>query len=786
MRIGVVTPWDVDDPHSWSGMVKPMVDALRGSAEVIPFVTRHVRDSLVDRALARALDGRFGQRYLVGHAIATGLKRGRALGRRLDETPVDVIVAIAASQDIAFLKTAIPVVQVSDTTFRAIKDYYPLYSTLNPLSAVQARVQARQSARRTGHTLAASRWARDALLRDDGFSPDAVTVAPFGPGISPTGDEPPRPSTGPLKLLMVASDWHRKGGPDVLIVWEILRRRGVDVNLTVVGDAPSLPEGVRRVGRVSHEQMRELYASHHVLLELATNAAGVTLTDAAAFGLPAVAADTGGVSTIVDDGVTGFLVAAGDVDAAADRLASLVDPALRESMGRAARDRADTVLNWRIWGEAALNACQLALNHARSGQAAEHRIARRHRGRPAGGGKIVALSPAIPYPGIEHAGGQYVQRLREAVEAHARTTWLVTDRPSVRHAMRQPGVVRDVVLLGDSDAASPPRRAAYAMADWAETKLARIDAQPLPLAAAVDLLVNAEARRHIRGAGVIDFQWANYTKLSGITRLLNPRARMHFTFHDVLSQQCDRSAAASPDALRRARWLLSAFLARRWERRAVSRADVCLVFSQKDKDLLDPSGKGNVVVIHPPLAEGDRPAHVPTGTGSVLFVGFMARQVNVDGLLWFLDEVWPATLRDVPTARLRVAGGAMAPSVEDKIRQTYPSVDILGFVPDLSQEYAQAAAVVVPLRQGAGVKFKTIDALLQGVPVVTTSVGAEGIGGVELFAGLADTPDDFAEALVRVLMNNREAVAAARAAQRWAWDHYGVEPFRATVDELYL
>ena len=63
---------------------------------------------------------------------------------------------------------------------------------------------------------------------------------------------------------------------------------------------------------------------------------------------------------------------------------------------------------------------------------------------------------------------------------------------------------------------------------------------------------------------------------------------------------------------------------------------------------------------------------------------------------------------------------------------------LAGYVADLEPEYAAAWAVVVPLLQGAGVKFKTIEALLHGVPTVTTSVGAEGVGGADLFAGLTD------------------------------------------------
>lgn len=768
MRIGVVTPWPIDDPQAWSGVVAPMVSALAERTEVVPFVTREVPDSIVDRVLARALDGRFGRRYLVGHALATAAKRGRILGKRLDDNPVDVILAVAASQDIAFLNTNIPIVQVSDTTFLAIRNFYPLFSNLAPLSRFQASFQARRSSERTCHSLAATRWAREALIRDDGFSPQQVTVAPFGPAIEPTGNEPARPSSGPLRLLMVSSNWDRKGGPDVLATWTALKRRGIDVELTVVGEAPPLLEGVRCLGRVSRDRMRELYATHHVLLELATsNAAGVTLTDAAAFGLPVVASDTGGVSTIVHDGVTGFLVSPRAIEEAADRVAALVDAEARVKMSLAARHHAEATLNWRAWADAALAVCRESVKPEP----------------PAA--PIVFLSPAIPYPGIEHAGGQYIRRLHEALAGRSGICWMAMDRPSLRHSLQQPGVADDVVLLGNSDTPATWRRVAYRLADKLEMRLSRIDSQPLPLAPALDLLTHAAIRRRIREARLLDIQWANYTKLVPIVRRINPRARIHFTFHDVMSQKCDRSAAAASDAMRRAKWRLAAILARRWERRAVRLADLCIVFSEKDKALLDPQGRGNVVVINPPLAEGEVPMHAPNDDARVLFVGFMARRVNVDGLLWFLDSVWPQVLAWCPHSGLRVAGGAMAPAIQERVAG-YPRVTLLGFVPDLKDEYRAASAVVVPLLEGAGVKFKTIDALLQGVPVITTPVGAEGIGEGQLFAGLTDHPREFADALVSALDRNAEAVDDAKSAQEWAWDRYSVASFRSVIASLYL
>ena len=553
--------------------------------------------------------------------------------------------------------------------------------------------------------LAATAWARDALRRDDGFLWSEVTLAPFGPAISPLGDEPVRASTGPLRLLMVSSDWERKAGPDVLATWEELRRRGLDVELTVAGQAPALPPEVRFLGRATAKQMHELYATAYVPPE----------------------------------------------------------------MGEACAAHASSCLNWNTWVGAAVAACRKVTG----------------KGNPPTG-RVAFFSPAVPYPGIEHAGGQYLRRLHDALDGTIGTTWLVPDLPSVQHAFQQPGVASDVVLLGDRQARSPVRRVAYRLAYRLENLLRNADSQPVPPVPLLDLLISGQARRAVRSATTLDFQWGAWTKLAPWARLLNRRAAINFTFHDVMSQKCERSAATAPDPLRRTKWWLAGRLARRWEQRALGLADTVFVFSEKDKRLLDPTGQhNNIVVVDPPLAEGEPVPHQANDDARVLFVGFMARPENVDALLWFLDHGW-ATIRAAhPTATLRVAGGAMPDTVRDSLAAMGNGVEVLGFVPDLQAEYQAASVVVVPLLHGAGVKFKTIEALLAGTPVVTTPIGAEGIGDHSLFAAVTDDPIRFAQSVVESLDDNAGAVRAAEPGQRWAWGIYGVAAFEERIRKFY-
>lgn len=371
LRIGVLTPWDATDPSAWSGVLAPMLASLTERATVVPLSTSGVRTALPDRVLARVLGAVSSRKYLWDHALATSVTRGKNATRVLQSADVDVVLAVAASQDLAFIRAkGLPIVQVGDATFAAIRDYYPMFSNLHPLSAVQQEVVARRSTRATDRFAMATQWSIDSLVDDYQVSAAACTLAPFGPALEPA--LPATPSVranGGLNALLVTSDWTRKGGDLAIRVMQHVRNQHPDMSLTVVGDTPKgLPEWVENLGRLPRQQLAEQYERADVLLELATaNAGGVTLTDAAAFGLPAIATDTGGVSSIVADGKSGILVPVGadTFTAAADAITKLIAGEVRADYARGARRQHDSVLNWDAWGDAVVALCADAASVSR-------------------------------------------------------------------------------------------------------------------------------------------------------------------------------------------------------------------------------------------------------------------------------------------------------------------------------------------------------------------------------------------------------------------------------------
>lgn len=358
MRVAFVSPWPVARASSWSGVVPHMLHAIGERAVVQVIETDTIGAAPVDRFLARSIGRLTGSTYLVGQAVPTARRRGRHLASALEGARVDVIVAIAASQDIAYLPAGIPVIQVTDATPVAIAGLYPMFRGVHALSRWQAGHVDRRARDRTHAFAVASEWARNSLIRDYGVEDDRVSVVPFGPGIVPGSQARPPMGGRSLRVLAVASDWERKGGDAVIEVARRARAAGLPVELTVVGEPPRrLPDWIASAGRVARSDMSKVYSTHDVLLELAeANAGGVTMTDAHAHGLPVIATATGGTASIVDAGHSGFLVPQGTdgFGPALEALSALSRPEVWEAFSAAARSRHGSTLNWDVWADRVL------------------------------------------------------------------------------------------------------------------------------------------------------------------------------------------------------------------------------------------------------------------------------------------------------------------------------------------------------------------------------------------------------------------------------------------------
>lgn len=167
----------------------------------------------------------------------------------------------------------------------------------------------------------------------------------------------------------------------------------------------------------------------------------------------------------------------------------------------------------------------------------------------------------------------------------------------------------------------------------------------------------------------------------------------------------------------------------------------------------------------------------------LLFVGGFAHPPNADAVLWFAGEVYPLIRREMEIP-FYVVGSKVTDEIK-ALEQPGNGIIIKGFVSEeeLEELYASCRLVVVPLRYGAGVKGKVIEALYNGAPIVTTSIGAEGIPDAEDVMVVEDAPDAFAAATVALYRDTEACGTMCRKTQTYIKEHYSVDAAWQVIEE---
>lgn len=138
-------------------------------------------------------------------------------------------------------------------------------------------------------------------------------------------------------------------------------------------------------------------------------------------------------------------------------------------------------------------------------------------------------------------------------------------------------------------------------------------------------------------------------------------------------------------------------------------------------------------------------------TKHIYFIGGFAHGPNYQGLEWFVDRVWPSVQDAMPELRFHIFGSQGDPKIERRLKR--PGIDFIGYTENVEPLLKNYRLCVAPLRFGAGVKGKIGQAMALGVPVVTTSIGAEGFGFKSQEVQVADSPEDFVATIIQMYKN---------------------------------
>ena len=272
-----------------------------------------------------------------------------------------------------------------------------------------------------------------------------------------------------------------------------------------------------------------------------------------------------------------------------------------------------------------------------------------------------------------------------------------------------------------------------------------------------------------------------------VAKAESPKSHLVLDEYNVEYLLQERIAAASHTV---GRWY-SREQARRlrgYESKALTASDGWISVSERDAALLKPlsSNRPHAVIPIGVAPEDHAPPEKPLARSPRLFfAGTLDYRPNREGLRWFCTRIWPLIRAETPTAEFIVAGSGTNRS-SFWLRQ--PGIQSLGYLDD--REFAQALgsawAVVAPVRAGSGMRVKILEAFLWAKPVITTSIGIEGIAATPgEHVRIGDTPEDFAAHVIELLRDRLLAEEQGQAATRLAEELYDWRRFTPRLLEFY-
>jgi glycosyltransferase involved in cell wall biosynthesis len=365
IKIAFLTSDDPKDRRVWSGTYYFMAKALEkhcGEVRYLGPVKPPFRIfGKVSNKLSQLL---LQKRYDYMHSVFLAKSYAKIFGTKLSAGSFDLIFAPAASTEIAFLDTRIPIVYLSDTTFALMHGYYPQFSNLWHLSIKNGNDIEKRAIKKASLILYPSSWAAESAVKDYQADEQRIHVIPFGANLE---EIPPKElilhkkKSDCLGLLFLGVHWERKGGGLAFETLLKLEDLGVRTELIVCGCIPPPQFSHPRMTVIPYlnkndpsqfKKLADLFLmSDILLLPTRSECYGIVFCEANAFGLPVITTATGGVSGAVRNGENGFLLpfSATGFDYAKIIAGIYQDDQRYYDLVRSSRRAFEERLNWDTW-----------------------------------------------------------------------------------------------------------------------------------------------------------------------------------------------------------------------------------------------------------------------------------------------------------------------------------------------------------------------------------------------------------------------------------------------------
>jgi len=280
---------------------------------------------------------------------------------------------------------------------------------------------------------------------------------------------------------------------------------------------------------------------------------------------------------------------------------------------------------------------------------------------------------------------------------------------------------------------------------------------------------------------------------SGIQRKADPL--LIFDAHNAVWRIVEEMISSNPLPLRPF-VSLEAKRIKRYEGQVIRRFDRTLAVSDIDRSDLHKAvkfssdGKTDHPIIEViPIAVDTQalyPLDTQSGSQNILTLGTLHYPPNADGIRWFLQDVYPLVRAEIDEVTLTIVGKNPPTDFFDYEKRNPNNVQVTGYVPDLDPYFQQAAIAVIPVRAGSGMRVRILEALARGMPLVTTSIGIEGIDAYHNKEVLiADTAHDYAEAVIRLLKDKTLQARLSANGRKLACEQYDWQVALRKMDRIY-
>ncbi|PQJ21876.1 glycosyltransferase family 4 protein [Tenacibaculum sp. SG-28] len=248
--------------------------------------------------------------------------------------------------------------------------------------------------------------------------------------------------------------------------------------------------------------------------------------------------------------------------------------------------------------------------------------------------------------------------------------------------------------------------------------------------------------------------------------------------HNDESHYFKNLSKSSKSLLRKVFYTTESYKFKRYTKKIYDKADKIWFISKKEESIFK-TGNSSTKSIHLPVPFSISDIKRPVlKSKSVLFVGSLFMDNNMEGILWYLNTIHAKICKEVNEYKLIIAG-SLGEKKEQELRKVfdaYTNIDLHFNCSNLLELYAGATVFINPMLHGAGVKIKSVNAIVNGLPLVSTNVGVEGIGLTprkEFLLG--DTAADFREAVIMLLLYPEKGHSLVQYAQQYLKENHYLE-----------